>query len=278
MADHTYTISPGDIRVAWGKLMTSPDSEVMELANLGQVEEYAQDPGKVIDFAGMSGSAIADALANGYYPEKGDIISADARGFGEVMVPQILVNDEDGELLIGEVIAGEEEYLARWQDQPEQRGVRIRADITFHCGTKAEVIEQFYDWLLAAIEQFQRRGNAPAVELVIHCRDLYDDFSDMDVTDIVIPLVEEGEVIDPITWRAFLTRGAFRTLGFLAIGMVAQREGLTPDSGLGYPLGEEFGVIYDDEDGLLEIVTPNGFEEFPEEEMTRSLNRILERF
>lgn len=278
MADHTYTVTPGDLRVAWGALMDSPDSKIMEIAELGHVSGYAVSPEKVIDFAGMSGAEIADALKNGYYPDKGDVIRKDARGFGEVMVPQILINEDEGELLIGEVIAGEEEYLARWQDSPEQRGVRIRADITFHCMTDADVIGEFNAWLLTVIEQFQIRGNAPAVDLVIRCTDLYDDFPDHDLTEITIPLVDEGEVIDPVTWRGFLTRGSFRTLGFLAIGLVADREGLTPDGALGYPQGEEFGVIYDDEDGILEIVTPNGFDSFPEGDLTESLNRILERF
>lgn len=278
-ADQTFTITPREIRDGWIALMQGKRRPVAH----DHVDEYGEHPDRTIKFAGMSGNEISKALAEGFFPDPDeDVIRASARGMSEVMVPQVFVNEDEGELMIGEVLAGEEEFLAVWSPMPEQRGARIRIDVAAHCGTSSTVIAEYYEWCLHLIAELQRRGNSPSVELVIRNRDLLwergKERNHDAITDVLIPLVDEGEVIDPITWRAFMTQGAYRTLGFLAMGLVAEREGLVQSGVLGYPVGSEWAVVFDPDEGELDIISPNGYTEFPAEEMTAKLSAILERF
>lgn len=278
-ADQTFSITPREIRDGWAALMQGERRPVAH----DHVKEYGENPGKTISFAGMSGNEISKALAEGFFPDPNeDVIRASARGMSEVMVPQVFVNEDEGELMVSEVLAGEEEFLAMWSPMPEQRGARIRIDAAAHCGTSSTVIAEYYEWCLHLIAELQRRGNSPSVELLIRNRDVMwnpdEDRNHEAITDILIPLVDEGEVIDPITWRAFMTQGAYRTLGFLAMGLVAEREGLKQSAGLGYPVGDEWALVFDPDEGELDIMSPNGYREFPAEEMTAKLSAILERF
>ena len=270
-----HTITPAELRDSWTNLMEGrPGPEHKQ----GHIEGYGTNPDEVHGFAGMSGREIMQALRDGYYPEpNGDVISATAYGSQEIMVQQIFVNEENGELLIDQALAGEDEFYVTLDHQPANVGVDMRIQFDTNAVSSVNVLGDYFEWCLHVIDALERKGVAPSVTLT---QELYGTLrGDKQDRTILIPLVQEGEVIDPVTWRAFMTKGAFRTLGFLSIGILATRLKKRTTEGLGHARPGGFSVEYDPEDGVLAVTCPGCFpDSFPAERMTAMLDRILEEF
>ena len=272
--EHIITIT--EIRESWEALINGDERpEHVQ----GHQAEYGRNPDRHYDWMGASPREISRALSHGFFPDLDtDIIKASAYGTQEILVPQVMTNEEEGELLIDQVLAGEDEYYAALDMQPANLGVEIIIQFGTNSASDAKTQGDYFEWCLHVIDTLERKGVSPSVTMRSTTADLmYDRDGD---TIIDIPLVQEGERVDPITWRAFLNPGAFRSLGFLTFGMAAVREGDNTTSGLGRcKSGSQFLVDYDPEDGVIHIGAPTHMGgEFPADEMTRNLNTILERF
>jgi hypothetical protein len=86
---------------------------------------------------------------------------------------------------------------------------------------------------------------------------------------VVIPLVQPGEIVDETAWRAYLAPGAFRSLGFVAILLGADKLGRTLTRGLGYPTtasGASLARVT-----CWSITCPGSMDHFPESELDACL-------
>jgi hypothetical protein len=271
MWSHDIEVTPADIRQAWGRIMDgeNPFSDrqngsCIVLANLDQWRSEKAD-----EWIGATGREIDHRLTHGYAVEEADIPVTG--GQTEFVLPTMLWDEEEGDLFIDQVLSGEDAYRVQWEEVEAPKSLTIRACIGMHAGTLAEVLGDYMTWLLKVVDAAQRRGVTPTVELWIGTNGSYERHP-REKTRIRIPLVKSGEIIDVDSWRAYLTPGAFRSLGFVAMGLAADRtkNARRLTYGLGSPTNQSWNVTV--EDGVMEVECPGGASSFPEEHM----NRLME--
>jgi hypothetical protein len=164
-----------------------------------------------------------------------------------------------------------------WQDTPIKRGLTIRAETGFSAGTDAAAqISRYLDWLLAVIDAAQTQGVPVDLDLTISTKGSFLRRPN-ETLQIVIPVFRAGETMDVAAWRAFLSPGSFRSLGFLAMGLAADKLGRTLNSGLGYPTGTGWTADFNPEAGVLALGVPSMPRgEFPADLLTTKTQRAFD--
>ena len=211
-------------------------------------------------------------LNDGYWPEGDDMPNLSGSDVN-VAVPFIDFDEDEGDLNVELALNGEDMYRMQWSAMDSPKGMKIRACFDFNAGTKAETMREYFAWILGVIEKAESLGIAPDVELYIETLGSFRETpSRRDL--IAIPVVKAGELVDTVAWRAYLTKGGFRTLGFLALGLTGDKHGLSLESSLGQATGSKWDVTYDGD--TLTIHAPGNAGKFPKDEMTRKLEAVFE--
>jgi hypothetical protein len=143
-----------------------------------------------------------------------------------------------------------------------------------HAGVEAHVIGAYNEWILKVIDAAQRRGIAPRVELWIGSKNGFTGKGARESLTVRIPLCEPGEVVDVTAWRAYLTPGAFRSLGFVALALGADKTPRYLTAGMGSPTNRQWSVTF--EDDVLDIECPGGAVSFPEADLDRMLEHTYQ--
>lgn len=268
---HKITITTDDIRDAWSKIQRGQNP----IPGQKSLDSYqGRWRGDTMDtFTGCSGTEMNRRLTEGYVPEATPEVDADTGT--DFNLPSIEL-DEDGSLILDAALAGEDFYRVQWIDRPTKRGLTIRANTAFAAGTDAaRQISRYLDWLLAVVDAAQTQGIPVDLDLVIKAKGSWTTRR-QETLEVIIPVFRAGETMDVAAWRAFLSPGSFRSLGFLAMGIASDRLGKTLNSGLGYPTGSDWTVDFDNEAGILTLdVPPMPSGTFPAEQMTE---RVQEAF
>lgn len=261
------TVSPTDVRQAWATIRRSENPFSAKQGNTIVVTERLKDyrGGHYVDFIGASGETIQDRLENGFTPD-GEI-TADLSGSDDYVVPAPWLDEEEGDLLIDQALSGEDQYRVQWQDQGSPKSLTIRANIGFSADVNAGELGRYMSWILKVADAARRSGAMPTIELMVTTGGSF--ARSKDRMKVVIPLVQPGEIVDETAWRAYLAPGAFRSLGFVAILLGADKLGRTLTRGLGYPTNREWSVAR--EGDVLEITCPGSMDHFPESELDRML-------
>lgn len=262
------TIPTGQIREAWHAIQKGENPVPRQRSLSGYVNHRWR--GSTVDsFVGASGEQIDDRLTNGYWPE-GESMMLSSK-VAEVNMPVMEYDEEEGNLVIEDVLAGEDMYRIRWTNDEARGGLKIRANIAMNCGTEAKVIEDYMRWVLTIVDAAQAQGIAPELELFIQTTGSFEGrYSESH--RINIPVVKAGELVDTVAWRAFLAGGAFRSLGFLAMGLAGDKLGLTLTGTLGAATGTDWTVEGTAEEIILGC--PSGAKEFPAERMQKLLDAL----
>jgi hypothetical protein len=184
------------------------------------------------EFIGCAGTDIQHRLEHGYAVESKDLKVTGAAGYS---MPQVELDEEYGDLLVDQVLSGEDLYRCQWQETEAPRSLTIRACIGMHANVDAKVLGAYNEWILKVMDSAQRRGIIPRLELTIGTKNGFAGKGERESMDITIPLVEPGEVNDVTAWRAYLTPGAFRSLGFVALALGADKTPRHLTGGMGSP-------------------------------------------
>jgi hypothetical protein len=280
--DTEFTIKIADIKDAWIAAVEDgafPKDAVRkgDINKISTLKGAVDSPDEYDRFAGTTRRDIAKALREGVKPEHESKLRGIALGQEEIHSPQIELVEEDGDLLVDQVLGGEDLYYARWDEVPVHSGARLRILWSTNGNSKAEVMSDYFDWSLSVIDALTAKGLAPSVELrSLTCNTFTGDQWRRKPMSVTYRLAEAGRITDSAAWRAFLAPGAFRTLGFLGYAILAKRTKNTLAKGLGYAEGSDFGVAYDPQDGILDIVCPSIMPDtFPVERMNEELDRVL---
>jgi hypothetical protein len=268
MFDHDLTITPAEIREAWTTIQSggTPFSEKQRQAGVtARLPEYRST--EVSRFIGCSGAQMQGWLEDGYYVDTGDFQMPS--GDAEIANPFVDLVEEDGDLIVSAALGGDDLMYAQWQDMESRRGLTIRACVGMHAGTDASVLAAYYGWILKVVQAAEARGVAPDVELYFTARNPY--VRSKGTLRVRVPLVKGGEIVDAVAWRAFLTPGAFRSLGFVALGLAADRIGRGLSAGMGAPMNKSWRVEFTDD--VLDVECPGGAESFPDEAMDMKLEK-----
>lgn len=264
---HDVKVTPAEIRAAWATIQGGRNPfhkrQLTGWATDRQLTRYRGT--EASSFVGASGAQIQDRLDNGYYVEgkEFDVPGGDV----EIVSPMMDLVEEDGDLIVSAAIAGDDLYRVRWEDFEAKKGLRIRVQIGMSAGTNSDVLSRYMTWVLKVIDAAERRGIAPDVELYCGAGDCFTDGPGGQT--VTIPLVKAGEIIDAVAWRAFMAPGAFRSLGFVALVLAADKIGRPIASHLGKPMGAGWKVTHGED--TLEIDAPKSGTSFPEDVMDAQL-------
>jgi hypothetical protein len=257
---HDVTVTTGEIRDAWSEIQAGRNPFSDRQAKSATVLKLPRYRGATVDpFVGASGSEIQDRLQNGYWPEGLEVELPG--GAVEIAQPFVDLVEEDGDLILSQALGGEDLMYAQWEPTEAPRGLTIRACIGMHAGVTAKVIGDYMTWILKVVDAAERKGIAPDVELWIGTKNGFIDSQDQ--MTVRIPLVKAGELIDAVAWRAFMAPGAFRSLGFVAFALGADKAGRRLNSGMGSPTNRDWKVEFADD--TLDIECPGGAPSFPAE-------------
>lgn len=273
MATETITISTADIRDAWIKIQKSAPY----LSDIGRQSTFEREAmvskwrgSRYDEWVGCSGEQMQGRLVEGYRPKDGETPDVNFSA-APIHKRRFMANDEAGELQVDAVLAGDDYIYRAYTPREVPRNINIVVDTCFSASTGEKVIAEYLEWVLRLIDALQQRGLAPGLELSIALTGCFR--TDKGRKDIRIPLVQAGEEIDPTAWRAYFSPGAFRTLGFLGIGIAADRAKQAVGFGLGMPdLHNEFRAEFDDETSTLYIVSPNSPHRFD----SAVMNKLVE--
>lgn len=271
-----HTVTTSEIRIAWAAIqrgecpVSKTHAKVLTSRHLDLWR--SSEP---MSWTGCSGAQINDRLQHGYAIE-GDAPDLTI-GSADYTTPMVELVEEDGDLLVDAALNGDDLFMARWEDYESKRGLTIRADIGFSASVDASMMATYTGWLLRILDTAERQGFAPDLELMIQTRSPYTNDPQNPVSGpvevIVIPLVKAGEIVDTVAWRAFLSPGAFRTLGFLAKGIVASRVKRTLTQGMGWPVSKGWTATLSDD--VLTITANGQSDHFPEDQMTTAVDSAL---
>lgn len=269
----SLTITTGRIRDAWQRIQDGRNP-VPKQDQLRRHVEGDWTGDKFDRWIGMSPATMNERLIHGYVPESKPDVDV-SMGESEIPTPALDLNEE-GCLVLDAALAGEELYRVMYEEKPCKKALTMRANIAFNCGTSAEgIISKYLDWLLAVMDAAQTQGIPADLELTIKTIDSYPGVKNCEIR---IPVVKAGEMLDAAAWRAFLSPGSFRSLGFLAMGLAGEDQGLALRPGLGRAAGQDWAVDFDAESGVLEFDCPPspGYREFPLDKMNEKVQAAFD--
>jgi hypothetical protein len=264
---HDIEVTPAEIRQAWATIMAgrNPFSDRQDESLLVRQNLRQYRSADASTWIGASGAEIQRRLEHGYHVESKDLDVIG--GATEFSMPFMALDEDSGDLLIDQVLSGEDLYRVQWEETETPKSLTIRACIGMAAITSAEVLASYMTWLLKVIDAAQRQGVSPNVELWFACSGGF--LRSKDTMRVRIPLVKAGEMVDVDSWRAFLTPGAFRSLGFVALGLATDRTPRRLTPGMGAPTNRHWTVNL--ADGVLDIECPARGDDFPEEFMDGAL-------
>jgi hypothetical protein len=274
---NTFTISPTRIKDAYLHALDTGTSPLPRRLGAPGLSEALYSPDDRSNFLGATPREIGERLQRGHKPTHTSSITGSTFGDQEIFQSNLYLNDEDGDMLIDNVLSGEDLYYCKYDPMPTTAGATLRIMWNTLGSSSASCLNGYYDWCLSVIESLKNRGMAPTVELRILNRGCVDIPNNNDpVIEIIIPLTTGGMIVDSVAWRAFLSPGAYRTLGFLSHGLVAEDVGGRVGSSHGSSMGHAFAVSYDQASGVVDIACPARMPSvFPLEQMEAELDRVL---
>lgn len=249
------TISTSEIVDSWTNIMSGGD--IGHSALTRSVRSWRM--GTMNYWVGVTGKEMSKRLRNGYIPPE-DKTTPSFMDFGQVDVatPTLDLLEDEGELLVDQVLAGEDMPYVAWEPQEAKRGITVRISFDAAGSLESGAMADYFAWCLRVLDNIKRLGLAPTVELFI--TDDGSAFHENNPIMVKIPVANAGEVIDSVAWRAFLSPGGFRTLGFLTLGLANTKNGSVMDDGLGRPAFLHWTCTF--EDGVLTIGAPPSFRVF----------------
>lgn len=261
-------VTPAEIRAAWTEIQAGRNP--LKRPHTGLTDMYGswrstrEDP-----WIGCSGKQMNDWLTFGYWPEGESLPVSPAAA--ETRMPYPVMDEEEGDLIISDAIGGEDMFYCRWENMVARRGLDIHLCVDFNAGTRATVISEYVDWLLNLVDSILRTGVSPSVTLYQFARGTFQD-APQRYEKIRCPVMRSGESFDPMAWRAFLTRGGFRTLSFLALGIAGDKLGKTVRQSLGMAAGGGWNIIR--EGDVLDVRCDSNANAFPREHMNELLQKV----
>lgn len=187
---------------------------------------------------------------------------------------------DDGDIDVGQALAGSDFPFAKWDQRLRKPGLRIVAEIAFNALVPGSELVAYGDWLVSQVRRFETLGYD--LDLTASCpvHDLF--VADRGKTppssiDIQINLKRENEASDSRSWSPIFSPMGFRGIGFVAFIMACRDLGYRPTYGLGRSgSASDWNVLFNQNTRTMRIEVPgSGGKAFDAEAMTEKFNDAL---
>jgi hypothetical protein len=263
---YLYRIDYGDVRKAMLDYLLNGTSENQT------IDAFSRYHLRWDRFTGASQDEAKTWLTKGF-----DIKAAKENAHGDVYAKarRRMRWSDDGDLDVGQVLAGADFPYYKWDQRLRKPGLAIVAEYDFSANVDGSLLTDYGAWLLSQIKRFETNGYDLDVSLQILLRDTY--HNGPKFVDLRIIVKRENEATDSRFWSPLFSPMGFRGLGFLAIGMAGERNKWRPTAGLGYPYAHDrWACFFNDATRTLRITCPSrGQEAFDPDSMTSMLNDAL---
>ena len=124
-------------------------------------------------------------------------------------------NEEEGEVDIGRLYGGFDDFFMDSQIRPSRPGMRIQIEYSFSYDTSPHVLAQYGAWCAGFVRSLEMSGYDLVVDMWVHLDNLYHgDYNQR--TNILIRVKRENEVSNFTEWSALFSPSGYRHLGFTA--------------------------------------------------------------
>lgn len=151
---------------------------------------------------------------------------------------RVFWNEEDGEVDIGRLYGGFDDFFLDSQIRPSRPGMRLQIEYSFACSTSPHVVAQYGAWCAGFIRSLELTGYDLVVDMWIHLDNLYQGDCGKR-TSVLVRVKRENEISNFTEWSALFAPSGYRHLGFTAKCVAGDKIGKTASGSLGT-------CIYDD--------------------------------
>jgi hypothetical protein len=216
-----------------------------------------------------SGSQMRDWLDNGFRSEEFENL---AERVPAALQHRPTWNDEDGDVEVGRMIGGWDDFYMGPVEVPSKPGVRVQIEMAFACGVEQKTIEQYGAWVNSLLGSMEAYGIDMVIDLWIPLDDLF--VGDSGVrTNVLIRVKESNEVSDFTDWSVLFSPAGYRQIGFAAKCVAGDKIGKRVTGSYGMTIGgKTWNLIYEPDDALVQITVNQraaGGEAIPFEKLTQ---------
>lgn len=182
-------------------------------------------------------------------------------------------NEEEGEVDIGRLYSGFDDFYMDSQIRPSRPGMRIQIEYSFAWSTAAATIAQYGAWVAGFIRSLEITGYDLVVDMWVHLDHLYhgDDYNQR--TSLLIRVKRENEVSNFTEWSALFSPSGYRHLGFVAKCIGGDKINKQAVSSLGTcVMGSGWDVQYDQERStcMIRCNQVSGSNANPKDQLTKA--------
>lgn len=248
-----------------------------------QVSEWKRGKGTFL--ADTSADQVNDWLANGYDFEPGSLPEMPVN---DATAPTWRSNDEDGDYLHEEFLAGEADFYMDRVEEQTRPGIYLHVEVAFSGGIPGETVKQYGLWVGRAVAAIQSAGFDVALRITSTVDSLYPHEPGRHQTAVQVSRF--GEVLLPRDYAVLFTGGGYRHLLFAAKmmcgevpikpeGFEGEYKTLVPArEGLGMPYRRDWDVSFDAESRILSVSCNSRSSHFPERAMDDQLREVQAKF
>lgn len=220
---------------------------------------------------GCSGADLIDQLLNGFKAPEFQTTAARIPGAIERRTNW---NEEDGEIDIGRLVAGQDNFFLGMAERRTKAAIRVQFEYVFSATVDKEVIAAYGAWLAGLMGAMERNGFSLTVDAWIIANHMTTRDTRNDRTNLLIRVKRENEVSNFTEWSALLGPAGFRILGHAAQAIMCKRLGKTaPSSGMATLGDRNWNLEYDNQHHNIVRVSVNqrayGRDAFPAARLTK---------
>jgi hypothetical protein len=158
---------------------------------------------------------------------------------------RIFWNEDDGEVDIGRLYGGFDDFFLDSQIRPSRPGMRLQIEYSFAFDTSPHIVAQYGAWCAGFIRSLEITGYDLVVDMWVHLDDLYEgDYGQR--TSLLVRVKRENEVSNFTEWSALFSPSGYRHLGFVAKCVGGDKIGKRAVSSLGTCIHQDgWNVKYD---------------------------------
>jgi hypothetical protein len=183
-------------------------------------------------------------------------------------------NEEDGDIDVGRLAAGWDDFYLGTSDVIAKPGIKIRFEYAFAAGVNNTTISEYGAWIMKLIAGMESMGFDMAIDAWILLDDLMRDEYGVR-TNVLLRVKNPGEATDLLRFSALFSPIGYRIIGFCAKALAADQIGKKVQNYFGMTLaGRNWGLEYDKDQGIVTITAAQrgGYQygsRFPAEELTQ---------